>query len=484
MPNPGQNVMVTCTKYQYDLMPWKTDQKKVSNRLNGILLKHSNILYVLTCFHGVKNSIDIMIYIFKKNKNGYALTKESATLESFVPEFDLAILKLNNSIEEVGDSTSIFANTTFPKENVLLNFDCPDISRTTKNTLKIDYKTHKLKFINIDFEKLAGFLGYPIPLIKIDGTELVEEYPELEHGGISGCCVYNNNIVGIISNINKDTQHMSIIPNYIINLFLTEYLEKGYIMPKSCIPATMNIICMNKERENMYIVTNVFSNQSINLKKNDMIFKIDGKKFDDNGLVYDEKINLSMPLQTYIALNYAVNEPISLSVVRLKTLNSYKYHKISLNSYPLEQMKYITTTYDGKYIQIAGFTFIELTEDMIHFLEDCSIILIGTITKYYKTRPFRVADKKIIVLIDMDTNQMADNIATKANELGLPILHQFKSFCYLPVITKINGEKISSLNQLNQLINGDNNKVSLSLSEKISMAIEIKNNICVSIKFI
>lgn len=89
----SKSIVIVCAKVRPDsLKYWNKNDKTIIKYSLGIIIELTNGIYILTCFHGVRNAHDIIIYKFDIDcKQKYNPTKIISA-----PELDLALLKIND----------------------------------------------------------------------------------------------------------------------------------------------------------------------------------------------------------------------------------------------------------------------------------------------------------------------------------------------------------------------------------------------------
>ncbi len=363
---------------------------------------------------------------------------------------------------------------------------------------------------NVTFENQQSFNMPRMPYIYAKSNELLKDkYDYSELKGISGSIVFDekNNIMGIISSI-TDEGLLSIVPSVTICRFIEEFIETHIFNGLCDIISKLALCCIDigqcdgRESKFSYLVEdnyginyNTYTTMAYkgtirsNLKDGDLICKINNNTFDSDGYVYYDQTDCRVPLSTYVALNYKCSESIPLTILRNNNKKEgYAEKNININSRPVWTTKYIADVFSNYYYNYNGLIFMELTEELIDHYDNHSIILVGSIEKYYQIRPYRNSNDKVIVLVDIIRNNMSDNENSTFDEIGLPLINiDNKNNTYsLLVLKKINGKKVPTMRELKYLLNDNPKKTNILFeqSENIKISLSYIENKFDSMKYI
>ena len=416
--------------------------------------------YVLTCFHGIKNAYELIVYKLEHD----VVKKYEVKKVINAYEMDLALLK----IECITDITNLnFFKIPYPRAHEKLMYYITTISATPE-TNEMNYKLHTCTFLQMMYTKQFSF---NMPLMPIVNVKLLEEIDELT--GLSGCCVFNkdNLIVGIISNIQMSTKMISVVPSVSIMRFLKEVELFDDFNGLCDIVSTLKLCEITIEKNyNALIVDNCFDINYYNntqikltdtlghtLKNNDIIYEINNHQFNSDGLVSSHKQNI--PLSSYIALNYMTDDIIPLKIYR-----KYEPKDIKLKARPVKTMRYIPVVSDKKYVEHCGLIFTEITEELLELYRNNGINISGPFLNNYIKNPYRNGNESIIIVLDINRNNIPDKILNKFDDIGLPLVQvsveakSNKTYNMLQLL-KINKKKIINLEILKETLNNSEKNI-------------------------
>lgn len=252
------------------------------NYSNGVQINIDNKYYILTTATQFKNSL-------------YSTLNDDKILEIIYIsyEFNLALIK--------------------HKKCNAINYMDLEINDFRGNKLRyIDVNNkvinHRCNIQNINIQQLYN--------IHIGDIITVLYKTKHKHNILIGSYVYRKSLIGLISLINNE--YLTIIPNYIINKFISNYIDNRKI---TTIPCKL----MNNKIIDIY-------NSNNTLKKNDKIISINNNNVIDD-MIYDKNIDINLPIQSYITLNYSSNDIINITVNRKKKIITIPYVLEYYNNY-------------------------------------------------------------------------------------------------------------------------------------------------------
>jgi hypothetical protein len=487
-------VIINTTTNSHDMMPWR-DLNFISARECGTLLTINEKTYILTCFHGVKNAHTITIRSFEKKFNKkishYQITKivlPTTAKQHHLPEFDLTLIELDK-IYKTALNLDMFDNIypTVGEDLRLIMYDTKRIDQK----IQIDRKEKICKVIKIDYDNLSSYHRTKIPYIYLSSESIIKEYPDL--GGISGSLIINkkNKIIGIVSNIQQPENLLMIIPSYNCYRLIQEIISRGQTDGICSIVGKSGPIIGNKNYKSGHMIIKSYGvnyGSALNgIKDNDIITKIDNLDVNNFGQVFDSNCNSHIRLPAYIALNYITNSVINLEIQRSINGSIWSQLKIPITLRPINSTTYLPDIFNGKYYEIQGLIFVELSEDLIDYLEDININLIGVVEKYRKYSPYRNHNQKAIALIDINKNHMTKAEYELVTKHGLPYRRVLRRDFNIAIVTRIGTKKISTLDIMRETfekICAEENKCNIYvvLSEFIKMNIVLENKQIEAIK--
>jgi S1-C subfamily serine protease len=179
------------------------------------------------------------------------------------------------------------------------------------------------------------------------------------------------------------------------------------------------------------------------LKKGDVILKINNIKIDDNGLYVSKKYG-KLAYYGIIYLNHFIDDTIKMKVVRNKKKIDISF---KLKSFSNDSFLISTASYDAppKYYIIGGLLFQELTKDYLKIWgEEWTNTADKRLMYYYDNlTKYPTADQKRVVILT--------TVLPASVNVGY---HNIKNL----ILYKINGQGISDLNDLKNIIDKSSDK--------------------------
>ncbi len=429
------NIIINFDNYNNNFIDeiYKNESVSVSN---GFLVNYRDNIYVITCYHGIKNGFENKILI---NNYEYFLKPFINILE-----FDLAIFTINNFNLENKEKNNIInihdIDTKIPEINTKIKII------TNKNTINT-------KIVNISESDIGNQTFSIIPQIHVKNNK--KKLSDLF--GISGSmCIDNkNNLIGYVFSLNPDENTINIIPSYCLKYVFTyivpnniKYLKSININGNLCsiyddIKTTTSYAYKINKTENIEYKDN--KNKYFNFKKGMLICEIDNNILDENGKIYFDLIGIPISIKTYILLN---NKDL-INIKGYETLNG-KYNSFEINIEPENLMDYMIFSLEGhnKIVIYKNFIIAELSRDLLDLIK---VINKDSKIKERLENPYFKKYHKELVLIDIidkysDNDKHIENLKKKFNENNLIFLN------------KLNKKNIYSLEELsNELKNNNEN---------------------------
>lgn len=455
------------------------ENKKITLLNIGNIVFINNRYYIITCYHCVKNTLNITIQIKDNRYKCY--------LEYFSDEFDLALLIINeykgDHIIKPDDFVTDLTGKSYIKGL--------DIS-TFQRHKKIKDKIYNCKEINLITNNSVhtSNVSYNLPKIPYISVQIQEDIDDIhELQGISGSFLMNKNkkILGIINRVENSSIHA--ISTSTIQRFINE-IEKTGNFKGICTLVGRYASCEyvpdheSQRKGNALYVEDCMdinynnynyndNNTYMNIRNGDLIIEVNGHKIDDHGMIDGSNIDM----QTYIAMNFFCGSIIPLKILRCKNNNNdYKEKKINIRARPLSSMKYISVSFNKLY-NYHGLILVELSEDMINYYRDIGVTIGYSFRKNYIDNPYRNnLDEKIIVLINLDKKNLNKKTTEKINKLGLPLIKIEKDYT-LAVLNKVNKKKINNVDELINIVKDNrDNTLYFSINDREKFKIEIKND--------
>jgi hypothetical protein len=406
------SLVVVAAKARPDTVKiWEKDIKDTIIKTSlGTIININNSSYVLTCSHGLRNAYELIIYKFGKNMEKYSVSK---VIDAY--ELDIALLKINYSTKN-----SARFSSDFPVVDSRLRFYIKNLFNRTPG-----FELHNCSMVKVTYEKYCSFNMPLLPLLHIKLLDTLNEYT-----GVSGACVLdqNNNIVGIISNVRDDTKLLCLVPTVSIMRVIKE-VEKYGSFNGIC-----GIVADLKETDNGYLVAKSYD---INYNhSSDRADFVGGNIRTDDIIVYNGETHIN----SFIALNFMSDDKIPLNIIRTNSKYVREEKNIVLKARSLRTLKYIPMLDSKKFVQYAGLTFVELSEELLELYNNKGIRPTGHTLKYYTKTPYRNnSDESIIVLIDINKSLVPTKVIGALDKaVGGNLLQ----------LTRVNKKKVQNLNML------------------------------------
>lgn len=164
-----------------------------------------------------------------------------------------------------------------------------------------------------------------------------------------------------------------------------------------------------------------------NIKHDDILYKLDNIIFTDGAELYYENLNCNMPISTYIALNFIMDELIPLEIYKEK---DNKTEKINVKACPISLYRIIPISYNNKFFRYKDLIFVELSEDRIDYYS--SKELIETINDNFIEYPFNAKQLKLVIIVVTNNSKIEHAI-----------------------IKNIDKKKITSLDDISNILNNN-----------------------------
>jgi len=360
--------------------------------------------YLVSSHTLFKNAIDKTI--FRESLDGYD-NIETHIIKSF-PEVNIDILQITEPNYESNLSYSRYNFTIIKNEvecKILYDFireedDNFDIIKTELNCKLIKY--NHTSFI----KNCPSIPVYELELISIDDYDYIDL--------IGSPLILNDTVIGMIQ-VHQDT--LIAIPIYIIYKLLELYIEN-----------------------NKFELSNVFLNMSDN-----KFLKINDKEIID-GMVYSDKMNIMIPINTFMML-YATDNKIN---VEQELYNKIK--QLSFKLKPLSELS-IMPYENNKIIKLNNLIIVELTHELFTYYQSQYNIK-GYASEIYNKKYINYKNNKknshhfivIKVLWDDDCDEYQKH--------GFPLIHNNDGYI-IPILSKINNIKINNISNFYDITPND-----------------------------
>ena len=202
-----------------NLRPWNNEEKFISKRSMGSLIKINDRIYVLTCYHGVRNNVNVVMHrLISSGK----IQKMGINLVAMAPELDIALFK--TELDDDDFITFEDFNYKFPEEGTRLNIFLNELKQTSETNAVLNSHSFTCNCKDIFFEKQNAFNMPVMPIINIDISSPTDSH---KLSGVSGSLVIDPKIdakiCGMVSYSDSGLSDISLVPSATILRFLTEF---------------------------------------------------------------------------------------------------------------------------------------------------------------------------------------------------------------------------------------------------------------------
>lgn len=395
------------------LYRWKNKSNKLIKYSNGVIYRNR----IITCFHGTNFAEEIIID-----------SKKIEVLNTS-PEVDLTVLSCPES---------------FKKTNIEPSYDLSEID-TIKGKINVDNKELEIKFNKIIFKKIHGPSSPTLPYIsgKLETTQ------KIDYHGLSGSgVVVEDKLIGIIDCLIDE--EIIIIPTIVIDQVI-DGIESFPILPiygriVKCKDTKGNAIngVFVSEHSPLDFRNNKKSKLVIN--DDDILISLNGISLNESGYIYSNKLKISIPLESYIALFCIPTSKITLEIFRKKQIKGNSvYELMKLNLHPINSNLvnripiYIS---DKKYIIYKNLVLCELDEYLLNHMkcEPSDAIKWYHNKDYYNTNKFQ----RIVVIIDIIKDNKNKDLIDLYQSLSLDKI--------LGVVSRIHKKNVVNLETIEKTI--------------------------------
>lgn len=253
------------------------------------------------------------------------------------------------------------------------------------------------------------------------------------------------------------------IPLLIINKLVDNYIRKHH-RTLSGIQISSDIIEIDNELGKMkahYLRKNscpyVNGKKEFTFMKRDIITEVDGKKLDKDGNIMANDIGVCVPINTYTMIKSIFGDikPITFTISR-KTGKKLVTKTYNIDPIPYDNMyKLPITNYDM--CGYKGMIFVEVSEELIEFYRTVGIEVNNPVKDMYECA---VTNERCVILLNY--KREINKKYLSADEYAmLPVNGNDTRYFY--IVQKINGKKISGLNDVRKSIEGHHGKQKITL---------------------
>ncbi len=311
----------------------------------------------------------------------------------------------------------------------------------------------RLVFDKMEFNYINGSKDLP-PTPILTSNIVSSERSELN--GLSGSPVFNtkNKVIGIVSQYNKLTNQINIVPSYLIHKIVNDYLENRK-------EKVLGLVIPVESNEDGLIIS---KNCSRRIRKGDKITKINYKNIDSNCMVYSQEIKHRLPWNTFIMTLYN-DETISILIKSKSDTGKSNYtFPIRKRLKHLNDYLKIDNIFKEDFEVISGYVFCELTFPLIKLFFENKVILHGPSIDIINRKNKSPKSNKTVVMIDYLGSEREDIFEGAINNNFNQKEFQNKKIFSL---NKLGNKKIKNLSHLKLLMKRNKNKfLSLEYDQK------------------
>ena len=449
------------------------NKETIKYSIGNLILIKDNI-FVLSCYHGIKNHTEINMIL---HNTSYVLTCAAA-----LPEYDLVLLKPNHIINctdvsyyTINDIYRLIEKSycTIPSLKLNIFYNRVDIVNILQN----------ISYDSVQIESPISMISPKIVYISFPCNMLNDQ---INIKGLSGSLLLNkhNSIIGMVTSVIDEK--IMVLHSSMIYRFLKEYAETCTINGICNIPMDYKVVCVNNT--NGLMVLNAHSIQykksissfdsNINhyhcMEQSDIIMGINNKQILSNGNIKCDILGIDIPIDTYIGLNFYTGQPINIALLH-QTKKKYEILKFSIDAKPLKSMVKISYDINPEIMLLNGLVLSTLTENILTDFQSSLANITGDCVDIYDNNNYTNDGSQVIVLIDVDKEHMNDKQINEINTIGLPVVRNNDKSFSIPVLKKVNNNKINNFTNLKLLLNDlDTNSIKLQFKTVNTFNLSLK----------
>jgi len=399
-------------------------ENKSINKSEGYFILSEGNIYIVTCYHGVKDCYENNIVLDS--------LKYPLNLVFNIPEFDMSIFTSNLPRELISNIHDISViKTNLPKIN-------------EKIKIINNKKIIKTKVKEIIEEDTGSNFFTSITQICVNRTKDINTL-----FGLSGSPCYNeeDELIGHVFSYNPDTNNINILPSYCIK-YVFDYMLPNKINQLKRILFDGKLCKIYNDELNEFnyaykieksnnVEYKVLGQDNIYVfKKNMMIISIDNNKLNNEGKIYFDKLDTFISPEIYVLLN---NNKKSFKLAGYEHVNgNYSYIEINLEpANILEYMVFSENTHN-KIMIYKNLVFAELSRDLLELIK---VISKDSKIKDKLENPFNKKNNKQLVLIDIIEKYSDENVKLTNLKKNFEVNN-------LIFVNKVNKKNIGNLEEL------------------------------------
>jgi hypothetical protein len=371
--------------------------KIVKGEGNGFFVEINNNVFVITCFHIIKNNnVKNTIYYYDDDN---ILHEQNAKMKIGLENLDIAVL-------EIKEPEKIPKSLIHNKNNLNLNCNLSTISNMDTNLEAIlhengEYNKKKIyvEMLNMNDEQIISSIlpNHEVPCYNI---KIIRKESFSENNGLSGSPVFSDEkIIGMII-MNKDDNNdiIIVLPIQIIFSIASSFLIKkrdlsGVIFSSSeCeIELDKSVKYESKKLKNMFCEKTYYGHiitdnldisyvipkiiyKKFKFMQDDIILKINDDYISENGKIFSNILNTYFKINTYLMIHSYLYDSFEIVYLRDETI-----YNCVIKPNILNDMIPYNITKNPHFIYYEGLIFMELSDKLMEYFKKKRITLYGEI---------------------------------------------------------------------------------------------------------
>lgn len=421
---------------------------------SGIFIKVKEEIYCITCLH----------IISKYYRNIFATTKKNViipmSLSVKIPEFDIALLKHEISLEE---DIKYYAQRDLEQINdyYFNNDNCYIDGLIFNNTIGHAKIPVTESFISHKYIKSAIIPKFPLVLFKLKTDDIEDTDEQFE--GLSGSIFYTSDKKPFAMTLYYENGYLHAIPLTILYSIVTQYIKNNTKLYNFKIDGEFIELSDDSNKDEQvigYLITkttlkykNFISQKLFNFNSNDIIISVNNnsircskEKEKISYVIYSNELNTYLNFDTYLFLMANLSISTIYSYLQADAKFIFESKKINLQRNTINDI-FCVNINNSSYVYFMGYIFAELSEELIINLKRSH-----KLCKYFNNYKNIISTKKIIVLVEIDYGRLSDDAKEQSLKAGLPYYtdddKDDKNVISLLVLEKVKNNIITDTNDL------------------------------------
>jgi hypothetical protein len=475
-----ENEYARLVKRSDDSMDYQNDSKIRFKICLATIVKHNNLYYLITCYHGIQDYKDVHAILYMDN----AVIMQKVTEVYSLRQYDFSVLEFSDPtfgarIKGYADVDMKYKLSIANGDTLKINFIPNKNDTGRKNGLFPEFKSLSCKYVGTVMSNIRSGMYPSIPVIEIKVSDVVNP---ANYEGLSGSLVYDchNNIYGMTSAYKTGSKSLYIIPSYCLRQFFMMSLSKTDTR-SVCFTTQVCDIWNSKIGheivESHGISYKTDSDKEFKFKKEDLIESVDGIPFDDNGYILIEEFGISVPLDTYFSLTCTGSYKVKYYSKSKNKNSKGEYDRIEMTKLiqpvAIHDVLLFNSEYCDKKIKYRGLIITEMSEQLLRHYDSSGIKINGLIADYYNDC-YTDTKQKIVVIIGVEYSKISDEVSEVYKKIGLPLIKATIDGYVIPIISKINNKKVNDLSDVIEMLtdNSIDATIRCELMQKIAITLQ------------